>query len=157
MDTRIKKLLLKHGLIALICAFIYFSLIDSLSNSHFGIDSIGEAIVIVVFVKIVQLTFIANIIFFIVRLITQILSPKGKIILSGFLLVTYCVIFIILCINLPPNFIRYLSMREFFSVIYLGFVIINISAFIIRVIILIKQLEEYKNGKSWKGDKTLCE
>lgn len=139
-----KKILIKHGIIALVLGVLWIISYLYANSIHGGLDSVAEAIFGSVIFLVVTGAFLLNVVLTIADTIIHFAPHKGKIILSCILLFCYAgaslfVIYDAFAFSYG-KFFSYLAEGEFFSILHVFFLIVLIIMIAVRTAKLRKLL-----------------
>ncbi|MBR2802909.1 MAG: hypothetical protein IKE21_10090 [Erysipelotrichaceae bacterium] len=140
-----KEILKKHGIIALVLGALWIVSYIWMEGVHGGLDSLGVAIIAAVFFLLMGGAFLLNLVLFAVHVLERYVPQKGKIILSYVLLAVYGIAFLYVLYRAFDfsygRFFTYLKEGEFFSILYLLFLILLLIMFVIRY----RRLKKYRS------------
>ena len=131
-----KKILIKHGIIALVLGILWVISYLYTESIHGGLDSIAEAIFGSVMFLIVTGAFLLNVVLTLTDTIIHFAPQKGKIILSWILLACYAAALLFIIYDAFAfsygKFFSYLAEGEFFSILHVFFFVVLIIMILIR-------------------------
>ncbi len=132
-----KKILIKHGIIALVLAALWVSVYLYADSIHGGLDSIGDAIIAAVMILLVAGAFAVNLFLAAAETVIHFAPRKGKIIVSGILLSCYAAALVYVVWDAfsfsHGKFFSYLAEGEFFSYLHVLFFAVLIVMILLRI------------------------
>lgn len=132
-----KKILTKHGIIALVLAALWVIAYLYADSIHGGLDSIGEAIIAAVLFTVVTGAFLVNLFLTAADTVIHFAPRKGKIIVSRILLFCYGAALLYVVWSAFSfsygKFFSYLAEGEFFSYMHVLFFLVLVIMILVRI------------------------
>ena len=132
-----KKILRKHGIIALVLAVLWVLAYLHLNSINGGLDRLADAIVAAVLLAYMTGAFVLNLFLLAADALILRAAPKGKVRLSRLLagLYTCALLYVIYSAFAfsDGQFFTYLAEGDFFAVLYLSVMLVLVLMIIIRL------------------------